>query len=131
MCCPSPHNSVIQPDRKTSKLRQLLLFLTYGETVNVFLKAVLFGMLTGLFNLVSVWITYMGYATMHHCQVLIVCFSAVMDMVMTGVSWNAISQYLKADLMLMIIFWYLFVFAVVKFVVAVLCYVAFKQAFSD
>jgi hypothetical protein len=68
----------------------------------------------------------MGYATMHYCQVLIIVFSALMDLVMVAISWNAIKNYLHADMFKMIIFWYLFVFAIIKLVVALFSYIAFK-----
>jgi hypothetical protein len=103
----------------------------YGEFVNVILKSFVFGLMSGIFNLVNAWITYMGYATMHYCQTLIIIFSALMDMVMAGITWQQIRLYLKADTLKMVVFWYLFAFAVVKFVVAVLAYSSFKQAFTQ
>lgn len=109
----------------------MLLWCVYGEGVNTIFKVMLFGMLNGLFNLISIWITYMGYATMHFCQVLIICFSAIMDLVMLGISWQALSEYLKVDNFLMAVFWLIFAFALVKFVIATLCYVSFKDAFEE
>lgn len=129
MCCPSPSNSVIVPDPKTSKVRMFLLWILYGEFINVILKSFLFGLMSGIFNLINAWITYMGYATMHYCQTMIIIFAAVMDMVMAAMSWQQIRMYLQADTMKMIIFWYLFAFAVVKFAVAVLAYSSFRAAF--
>ena len=49
-----------------------------------------------------------------------------MDLVMVAISWNAIKNYLHADMFKMIIFWYLFVFAIIKLVVALFSYIAFK-----
>jgi hypothetical protein len=130
-CCPSPSDSVIVPNSKTAFKRKLLLWCVYGEAVNTIFKVVLFGMVNGLFNLISIWITYMGYATMHFCQVLIICFSAIMDLVMLAISWGALSEYLKVDYVLMIMFWLIFAFALVKFIIASLCYVSFKEAFNE
>jgi len=53
--------------------------------VNSVFKAMLFGILSGVFNLVSIWIDYMGYATMHYCQVMIIMFSGLMDIIMSAV----------------------------------------------
>lgn len=102
----------------------------YGELVMTILKSFLFGLMSGLFNLVAVWITYMGYATMHFCQVMIVIFSALMDVVFAAISWNRIKLYLQADEVKMVIFWVIFAFAVIKFIVAILAYSSFKRAFT-
>ena len=71
-----------------------LLWILYGEFINVILKSFLFGIMSGIFNLINAWITYMGYATMHYCQTMIIIFAAVMDMVMAAMSWQQIRMYL-------------------------------------
>lgn len=86
MCCPHPSLSVIQPNTpKLTLYRKLLLYVVYGEIGNSICKGILFGPISGLFNLVSIWIDYMGYATMHYCQVMIVMFSGLMDVIMAAV----------------------------------------------
>lgn len=88
MCCPNPDNSVIVPDQKTSKARERLLYIFYGEFANVILKSALYGLMSGLLNLVNAWITYMGYATMHYCQTMMIIFTAVMDLIQAAMSWH-------------------------------------------
>ena len=85
MCCPHPSASIIQPTGQAGFYRKFLLWVVYGEIVNSVFKAVLFGILSGVFNLVSIWIDYMGYATMHYCQVMIIIFSGLMDIIMAAV----------------------------------------------
>ncbi len=131
MCCPSPRDSVIQPIGPTVLYRKLLLWICYGEIGNCIFKGILFGVISGIFNLVSLWIDYLGYATMHYCQVLIVCFSGLMDVVMAAIQWSSYSAILKRDTTSMVIFWVIFAFSLIKFIIACLAYSVFKKAFYD
>ena len=43
---------------------------------------IIFDPMHGLFNAIAIWIDYMGYATMHFCQTMIICFSGGIDLFM-------------------------------------------------
>ena len=95
------------------------------------LKGLLFGPISGIFNLISIWIDYMGYATMHYCQVMIVMFSGLMDVIMAAVQWSSYGTYLKRDTVNLVMFWMIFAFSVVKFIIGCLAYQSFKKAFNE
>lgn len=67
MCCPSPSQSVIPPVGDAAKARKALYAAMWGEVACSVAKLMLFGTFSGLLNLISVWICYMAYATMHFC----------------------------------------------------------------
>ena len=80
MCCPHPDSSVIQPVGEAGKWRCGLQIVIYGEIVCTLMRMFLFDPMHGLFNAIAIWIDYMGYATMHFCQTLIICFSGGLDL---------------------------------------------------
>ena len=53
-----------------------------GEVGAAVGRAYIFGFLTGSLHLISMWIDYMGYATMHHCQVLVISFCGGIEALM-------------------------------------------------
>ena len=66
-CCPSPSNPII-PLTENNKMERLSLYLLMiGEIGAAIGRAYVFGFMTGALHLVSMWIDYMGYATMHFC----------------------------------------------------------------
>ena len=94
----------------------------------------LFGVFSGLMNLISVWIDYMAYATMHSCQCLIVIFSAALEMLMLMLDWQSSGQkktVITATDANQIMFWCMFGFNVVKLVVGIGAYRAFRKAYSE
>lgn len=103
----------------------------FGEIAVTFLKCYLFGLMTGLFHAVAIWIDYIGYATMNWCQVMIVCISAALDILFTAMSYQSIKLWLQTDAVMNYFFWAILLFSVVKFVVSLVCYFSFKQAFIN
>ena len=81
-CCPSPDEPVIEPTAHTAKLRSALRAIMYGEAGAAIGRAYIFGFTTGVAHLISLWIDYMGYATMHHCQVWIMAFCGGLEAMM-------------------------------------------------
>ena len=67
ICCPSPSQCVIPPVGQAGKARNLLKWAVFTELLCCVLRMILFGAMQGLFNLVSVWILYLAFATMHFC----------------------------------------------------------------
>ena len=59
----------------------------YGEVGSALCRAYTFGFLTGFFHLVSLYIDYLGYATMHYCHVMCIGFCGCIEAMM--LIWNA------------------------------------------
>ena len=81
-CCPSPDYPVIHPRTKTVKYRKALQAIMYGEIGAAIGRAYVFGFLTGVMHMISMWIDYMGYATMHYCQVLVIAICGGIEAMM-------------------------------------------------
>ena len=54
----------------------------YGEVGAALGRAYVFGFLVGVMHMISLWIDYMGYATMHFCQVLVVAICGGIEAMM-------------------------------------------------
>ena len=95
----------------------------FGEIGAAVGRAYVFGFLTGALHMISMWIDYMGYATMHFCQVMVIAFCGGVEALMlfmnmrdggpmqAAVYKTSLSQF---------VFWVMFVFSLVK------CYSAYK-----
>ena len=80
--CPTPESPVIMANRKTEQERKVLWYITYGEIGSAIGRAYIFGFLQGMVHLMNLWIDYMGYATMHYCQVMIMSFCGAIEVLM-------------------------------------------------
>ena len=84
-CCPAPTR---RPDgmeiNETTKLyRVVLKTLVYGEIGAVVGQAFIYGWIYGATALVNMWITYVAYATMHPCCVVIMGFCSAMELLIS------------------------------------------------
>jgi hypothetical protein len=91
-CCPSPEYPIIQPDERALKFRQVLKCLFYGQIMVAIIKLFLFGTMTGLFQLVNVWVVYTAYATMHFCSVLIYLIMCFFDLLFMSIDWKRLMK---------------------------------------
>jgi hypothetical protein len=78
-CCPSPDEPVIPCSKPLELKRKALLALTWGDAFASVAMGYIFGFEAGILRLVSCWIDYMGYATMHYCIVLVMAFMGATD----------------------------------------------------
>ena len=67
MCCPSPEHSVIAECEETAKYRRVLYGLMFGDGLVLIGKIFLFTPFNAAMQGISIWIDYLGYATMHFC----------------------------------------------------------------
>ena len=81
-CCPRADNPMIKLDDKTGKLQTALRMVYFGEIGAAIARANLFGFMSGVLHLISVWIDYMGYATMHYCQIMVITFCGGIETMM-------------------------------------------------
>ena len=51
-------------------------------------RAYTLGFFTGLLHLITMWIDYLGYATMHYCQVMVITFCGGIEVLMLYMNAN-------------------------------------------
>ena len=120
-CCPSPDYPVMMPTIKTSRYRQALRAIMYGEVGAAIGRAYIFGFLTGFMHLISMWIDYMGYATMHFCQVLVMAICGGIEAMMLFINMQdggPLQAAINRNQLSMFIFYVCLAFAIVKMIAA-------------
>lgn len=132
-CCPSPDEPVIEPTEETTKMRNALHAIMYGEIGAAIGRAYIFGFTTGLAHLISMWIDYMGYATMHYCQVMVVSFcggiEAVM-FVMNAHDGGPLEAAINKSKTSMMVFYVAVAFAITKMIAASHIQKAFQKEYG-
>ena len=129
-CCPNPDNTVIQPDAKAWSLRKQLRFVIFGEIFAVVAKFILLSPFSGLMQLISMWIVYVAWATMHFCSTMIVIFSCSIDLIFMGMAYNQIMMRVQGSPILQIMFYVLLAFYVYGVVTAVRAYMCWKKIYQ-
>jgi len=80
--CFSVDEPVIPLSDKNLRFRLALRALMFGELGAAISRAYVFGFMTGAMHLLSIWIDYMGYASMHYCQVSVISFCGGVEALM-------------------------------------------------
>ena len=80
-CFPS-NDPVIPLNRRNLRFRLALKAMMIGEIGASVGRGYVFGFMVGLIQLLSVWIDYMGYSTMHYCQVNMICYCGAVEALM-------------------------------------------------
>ena len=131
-CCPAPNpNPDMEMNETTSRYRQVLKAIVYGELGAVLGHMYLFGMLTGTFHLVHMWIDYSAYASASYCAVLIVGLCAAMELVMLFMNANdggKMQRVIFDTSLSEAVFYTLFIWSGLKLVVSLRIHKEFKMA---
>lgn len=131
-CCPSPDNPVIIPNQKTAPMRKALYAFMWGEVGAAICRGYTFGLVTGLLHLVTMWIDYLGYATMHYCQVLVIGFCGGIEVMMLFMNANDGGPFeaaiYKSDLTITA-YYATLAFSLVKFITCIKVYQNYKDEF--
>ena len=93
----------------------------YGEIGAAIGRAYVFGFLTGAMHMISMWIDYMGYATMHYCQVLVVAICGGIEAMMLFINLQdggPLQAAINRNSTTMFIFYVMTAFAITKMVAA-------------
>lgn len=103
----------------------------YGDILVAICRAMLFDMMTGLFHGIVIWIDYMGYATMHFCQVFIMFIQAMMDFFFLLMYYQdeKFRKIIDKSTETKIAFWFLVIFNLIKMLITFNAYKKFKLAF--
>ena len=83
-CCPTPNPRPdgMEINDTVRNYRTVLKTLVYGEIGSVIGQAFIYGMMYGGTQIVNMWITYVAYASMHPCCVVIMGFCSAMELMM-------------------------------------------------
>jgi hypothetical protein len=127
-CCPSPENPVIVPNPDSLKHRRFMRYVMYGQFFMSFSKMLLFGFFSGLLQLISVWIAYNAWATMHFCNALMVMIFAGLDLLMLMLDFQRINTYLGNYIFIwQLMFYLMLVYLVVAMYLSYKAYKCFKE----
>ncbi len=131
-CCPSPtQNPELIMTDKVKTYRQALKTFVYGEFGALIGQGYLFGLVTGLFHLVHVWIIYSAFASLNFCATFVVCICALLELLLLFM--NTSSQSVQHDEIFSdntnkLVFYCLFAYSAVKVVASYVIFKELKQA---
>jgi len=131
-CCPSPNNPVIVPNMRTSNMRKAIYAIMYGEVGAAICRAYTFGFLTGVLHLISMWIDYLGYATMHYCQVMVIAFCGAIEVIMLWMNANdggPLEEAIHTSKLTLANYYVILIFSTVKCLTGFYVYRSFKQEY--
>ena len=132
-CCPNIDTPVIPLTKNNNLERQALRLIMYGEIGAAIGRAYVFGFMTGALHLISMWIDYMGYATMHFCQVMVVAFCGGIEAMMLFMNMRDGGPMQAAVFETPVskfVFWVMLAFALVKCFCGVKIHQLFKKEFE-
>ena len=117
-CCPAANPSPdMEMNETVKRYRQVLKTFVYGELGSVIAHAYLFGLFTGFFHLIHMWIDWAAYASSNHCAALIVAFAAGLDLIMLFMNANdggPLHDAIFENTLSQLVFYTMFVFSAVK-----------------
>ena len=89
----------------------------FGEIGVAIGRMYVFGFLTGTLHLLSMWIDYLGYATMHFCQVMVIAFVGAIDFFMLIMSYKdggPMQAKIMETTLSQTVYWTMLVFSLIK-----------------
>ncbi len=86
-CFPDPQHSLIIPDSESLRHRFRLRLVFYGMIYACLAKFILMGPMSGILQLITVWMVYYSWATMSSCTLIFLMISTAMDLMMLLSSW--------------------------------------------
>lgn len=96
-----------------------------------FSKMLIFGLFSGILQLISVWIAYNSWATMHFCNALMVMIFSGLDLLMLTLDFSRINAYLSSSFIMQMMFYMMIVYLVVAMYVSYKAYKCFKEDYSQ
>ncbi len=106
--------------------------LMCGEVGAAIGRAYTLSFLTGLLHLISMWIDYLGYATMHYCQVLVVGFCGAVEVMMLWMNANdggPLEEAINATSLTQACYYAMLLFSAVKCITGFVTYNSFKREY--
>ena len=106
----------------------------YGEIGAAICRAYTLGFLTGVLHLLTIWIDYLGYATMHYCQVMVIAFCGGIEMMMLWMNANdggPLEEMINESSLTLATYYAMLAFSGVKCLTAFHCHKSFKEEFIN
>ena len=106
----------------------------YGEIGAALCRAYTLGFLTGVLHLISMWIDYLGYATMHYCQVMVIGFCGSVEVMMLWMNANdggPLEQAIHESKLTIATYYMCLVFSIVKCITGFYTYRSFKNEYHN
>eukprot|EP00349_Pseudokeronopsis_sp_Brazil_P006548 CAMPEP_0202966778 /NCGR_PEP_ID=MMETSP1396-20130829/11338_1 /ASSEMBLY_ACC=CAM_ASM_000872 /TAXON_ID= /ORGANISM="Pseudokeronopsis sp., Strain Brazil" /LENGTH=124 /DNA_ID=CAMNT_0049691017 /DNA_START=12 /DNA_END=386 /DNA_ORIENTATION=- len=121
-CCPSPEHTAFIPDTLSLRHRKNLRFIMYGQVGVAFAKMVLYSPLSGLLQLITLWIAYMAWATMHFCQAMILMICLAIDLLFILIDFNRMNLLLSGAPFMKALYWAVIIYDVIAAILAFRAY---------
>lgn len=105
-----------------------------GEVGVAICRAYTLGFLTGLLHLISMWIDYLGYATMHYCQVMVISFCGGIEVLMLWMNANdggILEEAIHESSLTVATYYAMLLFSTVKCITGFYVYKSFKQEYVE
>lgn len=104
----------------------------YGEVGVAICRAYTLGFLTGLLHLITMWIDYLGYATMHYCQVMVISFCGAIEVMMLFMNANdggILEEAIHESKLTIWTYYVMMAFSTVKCIAGFYVYKSFKNEY--
>ena len=104
----------------------------YGEIGQALCRAYTLGFLTGVLHLITMWIDYLGYATMHYCQVMVISFCGGIEFLMMWMNANdggPLEEAIHETNLTVSTYYVMMIFSVIKCVSAFVIQRKFKEEY--
>ena len=129
-CCPSPENPVIQPNPQSLKYRRWLRYLYYGTIAECFVRILLFGLMSGIFNVFDVWMIYLSWSTMHFCNLIFFMVFQVLDLLMILSNFSSMQHALSNYPFLSLLLYGELLYLIISLYVSYKSFRCFKDMFD-
>ena len=91
----------------------------------------LYSPITGILQLITLWIIYMGWATMHFCQVMVFMVSAGIDLLFLMIDYNRINMVYRGSTIMLILYWLIIAYNLIALFLSYKAYSCFKNAYYE
>ena len=126
-CFPNPAHPVIPATSGNLKHRRYLRYLMYGQFYVAFVKFLIWGPLSGILQLISVWMVYNAWATMHFCSTLMCVIFVGFDLLIVGMDFSRINAMLSYSPTYQFLFYSMLAYYIIALVVSYRAYRCFKE----
>ena len=104
----------------------------YGEVGQALCRAYTLGFLTGVLHLITMWIDYLGYATMHYCQVMVIAFCGGIEFMMMWMNANdggPLEEAIHASKLTIATYYVMLIFSLSKCIAGYVIQRSFRQEY--
>ena len=126
-CCPNPDYPVIVPSIESYRMRKFLRYVLYGKIGYIIIYSILFGIFSGILQMISLWMIYSAWATMSFCSCIFLMIIFGLDLFMNIFLLQTAAS-LGGPILIMCLF--LFLYSLIAFAVSYKAYKVWKSEFE-